>query len=156
MAFNTVLDISEEEIVSVLQSVISHHKKNVSQDDAMQVDSTLSNIPSLPTFLSLCISYTTSPATLRLAIRKYLPDAEDIFCVLEILDGWIEKWSSVTLKLLPTDVSKNSRGVTVAKLHQAKRTVGPPLDDVSFPQCRILRILVNLFFARLSRSYKHC
>jgi hypothetical protein len=145
MAFNTVLDISEAEIVSILQSVIAHHKKSAPRDDdTMQVDSNTSNVPSLSTFLSSCVSYTTSPATLRLAIRNYLPDAEDICCVLEVLDEWIIKWNAMTLKLLPKNVSKNPRGVMVAKLHQAKRADGPLLGNVSSLQSRICASPLNL------------
>lgn len=108
------------------------HASLDNSDGAMQIDdSTSSTLPSLPTFLSSCISYTASPAALRVAIRHHLPEADDLVYVLEILEGWIARWNAVALKLFPTTVSKNPRGVLVAKPREAKRTDGPALGVVS-------------------------
>lgn len=118
-------DIAEDEIVSTLTYVVAQHRKggsHTSRDDtAMQVDSEASsNIPSLPTFLSSCVLYNTSPAALRVAIRKHLSDVDDIICLLEVLDDWIAGWNTITLKLLPAGVVKNQKGIFVPKLHSAK------------------------------------
>jgi hypothetical protein len=97
----------------------------------MQIDSTPSDLPSLANFLSSCVLYATSPAPLRLAIRQHLPDAEDLICVLEALSGWVARAHSMSIELLPTDVVKNARGITVAKPLTAKRPNGPPLEKVN-------------------------
>ena len=98
----------------------------------MQIDSTTSDLPSLANFLSLCVSYTTSPAPLRLAIRQHLPDTEDLACVLEALSGWVTGAHSMNIELLPTDVVKNARGVMIAKPATVnKRPNAPPLEKVS-------------------------
>ena len=101
-------------------------------DDAMQIDSTLSDQPALPSFLSSCISYATSPAPLRLAIKQHLADAEDLTCVLEVLSGWVAAWHAVPVRLLPAGVVKNARGVMVAKPLITEMSDGPPLQMVNF------------------------
>jgi len=125
----------ENEIVALLPSVVAHHRKGatITANDAMQVDSAPSGMPSLPSFLSSCVSYATSPVPLRLALRQYLPDAEDLVCVLEILSGWIAASHSAPINLLPTGVVKNARGVPVPKLPTVKRSDGPPLEKVGIP-----------------------
>lgn len=50
-------------------------------------------MPTLTTYLSLCVQYSTSPAPLRVAIKEKLSDAVQLMAVLETLDGWIEQWS---------------------------------------------------------------
>jgi len=119
--------------VALLQSVTAQHRKGrtFATDGAMQIDSAPSDLPSLPSFLSPCVSYATSPAPLRLAIRQHLSDAEDLTCVLEILSAWVAQSHSLTIELLPTDVVKNAGGVMVAQPRATKRPDGPPLDKVS-------------------------
>lgn len=118
-----------------LQLVVLNHREvavpSVVNDDAMQVDSTPnSELPSLDSFLASVITYKTSPATLRSALRQHLPDADDVICVLEVLDGWLAKWSVVALKLLPPKATKNPLGVFVAKPVQGKRRQMPSLAKV--------------------------
>lgn len=40
-------------------------------------------------YLSLCTSYNYSTPALRVALRKHLPRAEDVVCILEVLESWI-------------------------------------------------------------------
>jgi hypothetical protein len=69
---------------------------------------------------------------MRLALRRHLPDAEDLVGVLKVLSGWIAQSHSTTVRLLPMDVVTNARGVMVAKPVVAKGPEGPPLEKVSF------------------------
>lgn len=118
----------------LLQVVIAHHRLSGSSgskgDDAMQVDPAPSEVPSVHTFLAACVSYSTTQATLRIAIRQHLSEAADLVVILEILDRWITSTSSGPLKLLPTNVSKNPKGVFIPKPNQSRRTDVPPLDKV--------------------------
>lgn len=137
VTLETVPDISEAEIISLLHEVASHHRKNTQHasgnDDAMQTDSkSPSSPPPLADFLSSCVLYNTSPAPLRVAIRQNFSDAEDIVAVLKVLDEWITNSNTMKLKLLPTTVIKNPKGVMVSKPNQGKKTDGPQLGDVCF------------------------
>ena len=118
-----------------LQLVVLNHRElvvpSVGNENAMQVDSTPnSELPSLHSFLASVVTYKTSPATLRSALRQHLPDANDVICILEVLDGWLVKWSVVALKLLPPKATKNPLGVFVAQPVQGKRKQMPSLAKV--------------------------
>jgi hypothetical protein len=157
LGFDAVFDISEVEIIALLQSVVAQHRKNatVTTNDAMQIDSPPSDLPSLASFLSSCVSYATSPTSLRLALRQHLPDADDLVCVLEVLSGWVARSHTMSIKLLPTDVVKNARGVMVAKPPASKRPDGPPLEKVSL-SLNVMRTFVHLPFSRFSHSFRPC
>ncbi|RDB20161.1 hypothetical protein Hypma_012958 [Hypsizygus marmoreus] len=134
LALSNVLDLSEAEILDCLYSVVVKHRQNdiasLNDADAMQVD-TVSDLPSLPAFLSLCVTYSTSPPALRLAIRNSLKEAEDILAVLNVLADWITKWSKREVKLLPSkkDMSKNEAGIPVLNTREVNRDL-PPLKSV--------------------------
>ncbi|KAF7965939.1 hypothetical protein HWV62_40764 [Athelia sp. TMB] len=131
LAFETVLDISESDMISLLQAVIKHHRGSAAAEDAMQVDSVpLGSVPSLPAFLFTCVSYATSPAPLRLALRQHMPAAEDVMVVLEVLDEWISEWNAFSLKLVPSMVVKNPKGVTIAKPQRIVKAGTPHLHLV--------------------------
>lgn len=97
LAFSNVLDITESEIISALQCLVDHSRRHgastADDSNAMQVDSIPPDMPSIPIFLSSCVSYTTSPAALRQAIHQHLSKAEDLVCVLNIIEQWISQWS---------------------------------------------------------------
>ena len=97
-AFHTVSDLPESDILLPLPHIIrSHRHHHISPEDAMQVDSTPMHldpdVPPLPTYLALCVSYPTSAAPLRAAIKERLTDAEGLMSVLEVLDQWVEEWA---------------------------------------------------------------
>ena len=97
----------------------------------MQVDSAPnSELPSLDSFLASVVTYKTSPAMFRSALRQHLPDADDVICILEVLDKWLAEWSFVAPKLLPPTATKNPLGVFVAKPIQGKRKKIPSLAKV--------------------------
>ncbi|KAG5648709.1 hypothetical protein DXG03_000056 [Asterophora parasitica] len=116
LALTNVIDLSEAEIVESIQLVVARHRAQIQDDDAMEVDST-SDLPSLPSFLALCISYNTTPPALRSALRVYFKEAEDILAVLKVLEIWLKQWTKRDVKLLPSkkDLSKNEHGVPVLK-----------------------------------------
>lgn len=118
----------------------------------MQIDpAPRSDLPSLHTFLSSVVTYKISPAPLRSAIRQHLSDADDIICILEILDRWVVEWSVMALKLLPHNATKNPKGVFVAKPIQGKRTQTPSLAKVCLETC----LLVLSFIAKLFPSVRY-
>ncbi|KAK0190455.1 hypothetical protein F5146DRAFT_1137290 [Armillaria mellea] len=120
MALKKVPDLLEVEIVdSLLDSVTPLN----------------ADIPSLPQFLSLCVQYSCSPAALRLAIRRCLPEAEDLVCLLDVLEGWLAQWAGRDFRLMPSKkvkvVEKNEKGVVVADtVVQEKGADLPPMNDV--------------------------
>ncbi|KAF5387687.1 hypothetical protein D9615_000759 [Tricholomella constricta] len=136
LALTNVIDLSETEIMECLHSVVVRHRLDervASQDDgAMDVDS-ISDLPSLPSFLALCVGYTTTPPALRSAMRQYFKEAEDILAVLKVLETWLKQWAKRDVKLLPSkkDLSKNEHGVPV--LREQEKDIHcdlPPLAKV--------------------------
>lgn len=55
---------------------------------------------SLRLFLSKLIAYSTSPHALRSALKTHLSDAEDLVCVLEVLESWMVKWAEKSATFL--------------------------------------------------------
>jgi hypothetical protein len=130
LAFGTILDLKESEIIESLQFIISQHRSSStipSDDDAMQIDTpavaTTTVVP-LPTFLNLSITYPTSRAPLVSAVRKQLRDAEDLTILLEILDKWLTERTEMEEKLFPEkkDLKKTEYGIwTVVDISTAKK-----------------------------------
>ena len=95
----TVRDLTETDIISVLHKVtIAHLKRTKSAPapdaDAMQVDPSSAqtqDTPSLKEYLGRCISYDTSASGLRLALRKNLGEVEETVVVLQVLESWMRK-----------------------------------------------------------------
>ncbi|KAL4267389.1 Nucleolar protein 11 [Pleurotus pulmonarius] len=134
MALQNVVDLSEAEIMSCLKSVVGHHQRQLqsSQDsEGMEVDST-HDIPSLPTFLALCIQYPITPSTLRVAIREHFTDEDTVCCVLEAIQAWLSQLNQTD------DPFKNSS-------LQNGLLGPPPLDKlILFLQCTIDATFVKL------------
>ncbi|KAK0207011.1 hypothetical protein DFS33DRAFT_1255556 [Desarmillaria ectypa] len=150
MAFKKVPDLLEVEIVDPLRYIITRHRQEKS-DNAMQVDGITplnADIPSLPQFLSLCVQYSCSSAALRLAIRRCLPEAEDLVCLLDVLEGWLAQWAGRDVRLIPSKkvVEKNDKGVLVADtaVHEKGADLPPMNDIVSFTQVILDSSLLTL------------
>ena len=133
LVIDNVIDIPEADLILVLKLAVTSHRQRGS-GDAMQVDSPEGDMPSLFTLLASVVRCPTSPAAMRTAIHQRLSDAEDIVCVLEVIDKWLVTWSSQDASLLPSRVSKNSRGV-FEPVAQSSGIDIPPLDKVSIPFC---------------------
>ncbi|TFY66636.1 hypothetical protein EVG20_g4452 [Dentipellis fragilis] len=100
LALQNVIDIPEQEVISLLNTVVTIHRRDKNADaNSMQVDSVPSDCPSVPAILSLVVTYPTSSVPMRLAIRDRLSDAENIVGVLEVLEGWIATWSKQDMSL---------------------------------------------------------
>lgn len=125
-----MIDILETELILVLKLVVTSHRQRGS-GDAMQVDAPEGDMPSLFSVLASVVRCPASPA-LRTAIHQRLSDAEDIVCVLEVVDNWLAAWGSKDVSLLPSRASKNARGVFEPVAQPSEIDI-PPLDKVSDP-----------------------
>ena len=96
----TVRDLTETDIISVLRKVTIAHLKRTKpapapDADAMQVDPSpaqTQDTPSLEEYLGRCVSYDASASGLRLALRKNLGEVEETVAVLQVLESWMRKW----------------------------------------------------------------
>ncbi|KAJ7601002.1 hypothetical protein C8J56DRAFT_911837 [Mycena floridula] len=131
-AFTTVLDIPEPEIVETLAFVVAHYRQSKSAD-SMQIDS-LPEIPALSDFLRLCVAYSSSHIPMRLAIRRYLSDGDDLVCILEILGNWMKILEGQEQKYLPSlkSLTNNEHGIPVVQDPGKKAAAGgiPSLDNI--------------------------
>ena len=126
-----MIDLSENDILALLHTAITSHRQQQKSDpDAMQVDTPPSNALGVSTILSSCVNYPTSLAALRVSIRQHLRDAEDVTCVLEVLDGWLETWCTQSISLLPNATDKNPRGIPTPSTNVTKEACLPSLDKV--------------------------
>lgn len=149
MALKKVPDLLEVDIVDSLRYIIARHREEKS-DDAMEVDGVTplnADIPSLPQFLSSCVQYSCSPAALRLAVRRCLPEAEDLVYLLDVLEGWLAQWAGRDFRLMPSKkvVEKNEKGVLVADIVvQEKGADLPPMNDVRIfpPHCLPVKLII--------------
>ncbi|KZT66048.1 hypothetical protein DAEQUDRAFT_813894 [Daedalea quercina L-15889] len=161
LALSTVIDLPEPAVIGLLAKVVTHHRQTAS--DAMQVDApSPTSPPALPAFLALCVTYSASPGPLRVALRKHLPDAADIVCVLEVLDGWLERWGAEELSLVPEKVQKDVHGAYVPIFAEKQEQEMPPLgkmlkDSLLVPQMLtfIQAVLDSSFIALLSHPPAH-
>ena len=100
-----------------------------------QVGATSSDTPTLPSILATCVSYPTSDAALRMAIREQLNLAEVIIPILAILDDWLVTLSSHGTNLILNanvgNVCENSPSVEVPTRPCSGKVEIPPLDKVS-------------------------
>lgn len=153
-ALDKILDISEADIISLLQIVVAHHRQLDSNTNAMQVDS--DHVPALPPFLSKCILLNTTPVALRLAVRQHLNDAEDLVCILEVLDGWLDVWSSQEIKLLLGNIKKRRNGdVPVLNATEQRTAPGPPPFTKVILHLSTDFLLVLIILRRFYLSFKH-
>jgi hypothetical protein len=123
----------------------------------MQVDPPAQGgIPPLPTFLSACVQYKTSPAALRAAVHQYISQPEDLVVVLEALETWVGHWQGAEVIALPTkkNVAKDEHGVSVLKdgWQKDSREAHPPLVDVLSPFHDSFSFL--MFCIRYCHSYR--
>lgn len=131
------MDLTENELIETLSVVIAHHLTSSASQGSndMQVDIVPNSpIPTLPTFLALILSCTISATPLRLAMRAHLRGAEELVCVLKVLDGWLSQGAG---KLLPSkkELVTTEDGVLVQKekskkKDKAKAKEVPPLNKV--------------------------
>ncbi|ESK81645.1 rna binding protein [Moniliophthora roreri MCA 2997] len=161
LAFTTVPDLRELEIIDTLRYVLARHRHtqqpipdNGDDGDAMQIDTITpmqDDMPTLQNFLNLCIRYQVSQTPLRFALKRYLVDVDDIMCLLGVLDGWISQWTSREFPLLPSKklLDRNEHGVIIVKSEQEKKLDAiPPLAEILF----FLQTLLDISFINLVQS----
>lgn len=152
----TVRDLAETDIISVLHTVtVAHlkHTKSMSPPDvdAMRTDTApvqAQDTSSLEEYLGRCVSYDTSASALRLALRKQLGDVEESMAVLQVLESWMRKWGKVEDEL----------GVFAAHLPLSKDGSTQQLPELSKVLAYTWNVNTNLTnpLYRLYRSSKRC
>ncbi|KIY50665.1 hypothetical protein FISHEDRAFT_71704 [Fistulina hepatica ATCC 64428] len=103
-AFN-VIDVPETELIDALCQVVVYNRPT----SGAQVDGAPYVSP-LPLFLTLCVSYPTTPAQLRLALRRRLTSAEDVVVILSVLESWIAQYGGT-----------RGAGLVPSKRHRKKK-----------------------------------
>jgi hypothetical protein len=157
LALKNVQDVSEADVMQVLKAVVTHHRDSEADANAMQIDSVPTDIPPLPNFLLLCVSYKMSPRAMQLAMRQHLRDAADIVCVLEVLENWLSVWGTKDVPLLPDENNvKKLGGVYVLMPSEDKESDLPSLEKVSYnqtsrPLSHPLIYSDSVFFANCTR-----
>ena len=101
----------------------------------VQVGATSSDTLTLTSTLAACVSYPTSDAALRMAMREQLNLAEVIIPILAILDDWLVTLSSHGTSLILNakvgNVGGNGPSVEVLTRPCSGKVEIPPLDKVS-------------------------
>lgn len=127
LAFDSLVDISEDDMISLAKILVDKERKTQTDPEAMDVDGTQIWTPTISAYMLACISYPASPAALRLAIRKHLPDAQDLIPILELLDGWTVGGTEEYIRTLIKSVASNT---TI----QYRSGAAPPYDKVCLRQ----------------------
>ena len=125
------------------------------EEHDLRVGAASSDTPTLPSILALCVSYPTSDAALRMAIREQLNLAEVIIPILTILDDWLVTLSSHRTSLILNanldNVGENGPSTEVPTRPYSGKVEIPPLDKVSsellpntYSECDYSKILAFL------------
>ncbi len=120
MTLKNVLDIPEVEVIKLVRSVHGYGGPSGAHD--MQVDATLSDAE-VSSIVASCVSYPSSDAALRLAIKEQLNHAESIIPILVTVDDWLGKISS-------RETSLGLPGKTTATVAGPEEVDIPLLDKV--------------------------
>lgn len=133
LAFKNVPDLPEDEVIKLLLS--AQNDSRPPEEHNVQVGATSSDTLTLPSTLAACVSYPTSDAALRMAMREQLNLAEVIIPILEILDDWLVTLSSHGTSLILNakvgNVDENGPSVEVPTRPCSGKVEIPPLDKVS-------------------------
>lgn len=105
-ALTTVTDISEDELMASAKFLVDRQRRS---EKAMDVDASGGYVPPLWSYLFACVSYPFSATPMRLAIRKYLPDAQDLVMILEILENWIQGGTEHEMEALLKSLAINAQ-----------------------------------------------
>ncbi|KAH9179596.1 hypothetical protein EDB89DRAFT_1922170 [Lactarius sanguifluus] len=135
LTLKNVLDIPEVEIIKLVRSIHGYARPSGGHD--MQVDATLPDAE-ISSMMASCVSYPSSDAALRLAIKEQLNNAESIIPILVILDGWLDKISS-------RETNLESPGKTAATVASPEEADIPPLDKI----LAFLRAILDATFVTL-------
>jgi hypothetical protein len=116
-------------LVKLLCSVQKDSRPSGAHD--MQVDAKSSDASIFSSILAACISYPTSDAALRLALREQLNDPYSIVPILVLLDDWLAELSShETSFILGANATENEPSVAAPPESCSSKAEIPPLDKV--------------------------
>ncbi|KAH8988476.1 hypothetical protein EDB92DRAFT_1800580 [Lactarius akahatsu] len=135
LTLKNVLDIPEVEIIKLVRSIHGYTRPASRHD--MQVDATLPDAEA-SSMMASCVSYPSSDAALRLAIKEQLNNAESIIPILVIVDDWLDKISS-------RETNLESPGKTTATVASPEEADIPPLDKI----LAFLRAILDATFVTL-------
>ena len=129
MTLKNVLDLPEADLVKLLRSAQKDNRPSGAHD--MQVDAKSSDASTFSSILAACISYPTSDAALRLAMREQLNDPDSIVPILTLLDEWLAELSSheTSIILDPDAIGNEPSVVAPAELRPSDLEI-PPLVKV--------------------------
>ncbi|KAI9513303.1 hypothetical protein F5148DRAFT_1372599 [Russula earlei] len=147
LAFKNVPNLPEAEVIKLLRSALKDSPPPNTyggQSEAMGSDtSTLSSV------LAACVSYPTSDAALRMAIRGQLNHAEVVLPILVILDDWLVMLSSHGVSLIhDSNATGNDPSAVVPTRLCSGRVEIPPFDEV----LGFLRAIFDATFVTLLQS----
>jgi hypothetical protein len=91
LTLKNVLDIPEVQVIKVVRSIHGYGRPSGVND--MQLDATLSDAE-VSSIMAACVSYPSSDAALRMAMKEQLNNAENIIPILVVVDDWLAKISS--------------------------------------------------------------
>ena len=100
-------DIPENVLIRLLLVLVKNHQKTTS--NPATTDSEV-GCPPLHVLLAACLNYPASSVPARAAIREHFKDAEDIYCLLEVLAEWLDYWCEEKLPLLHEGKEKRGKG----------------------------------------------
>ena len=124
LTLKNVLDIPEVQVIKLVRSIHEYGRPSGSHD--MQLDATLSDTE-VSSLMAACVSYPSSDAALRLAIKEQLNQIESLIPVLVIVDDWLAKISSRETSL----ESPGQTAATTAPIAPGPEEANiPPLDKV--------------------------
>ena len=169
-SFSSVVDLPESDIVHTLITLVKLRRQQSVSGDAMQVDgASASDLPSLPSFLSPCVTYPNATSKgIVLGLKKWVRDPEDAAAIAQVLESWMrslgqQRKTNGEVGLLPSnkDLEKNEHGVWVVaadkkvkKGKDAKKAL-PPLPKVSSSRAECVKATV-LIVLRNHRWYPSC
>ncbi|TEB23786.1 hypothetical protein FA13DRAFT_1797815 [Coprinellus micaceus] len=149
-SFSSVVDLPESDIIHTLITLVKLRRQQAEPGDAMQVDSaSATDLPSLSSFLSLCVAYPNATSKgVVLGLKKWVRDPEDAASIAQVLESWMralgqQRKANGEVGLLPSnkDLEKNEHGVwvitadkKVKKGKDAKKALPPLPKVVSFLQ----------------------
>lgn len=124
LTLKNVQDIPEVQVIKLIRSILGYGRPSGADD--MQLDATLPDAE-VSSLMAACVSYPSSDAALRLAIKEQLNQVESILPVLVIVDDWLAKISSRETSLeSPGEVATAATPMTAPP----EEADIPPLDKV--------------------------
>ena len=106
------MDIPESVLILALKTLVVYHKAKETNASTMEVDSNA--VPSLMSFLALCVQYSISTTAWRIPIKEHFSNMDDLLYILLILESWFSQWAVHDVSILsrhhgPTQEAKRRK-----------------------------------------------